>query len=104
VQVILAAAPVAFAVLVIVLSPLDGPVRAAVGIGGGLALGLLARALKHRSAALSAATHLQMRPVTDEPRRGEDLVVSLSVADPSKLKGDRLEVGLAREALLAGGR
>jgi len=74
--------------------PLEGPVRVAVGIGGGLALGLLARMLRQRSAALSAATHLQMRPVTDEPRRGEDLVVSLSVADPSKLKGDRLEVGL----------
>ncbi len=94
VQVALATAPIAFAVIVIVLAPFEGPLRWAVAIGGAVALGLLARALKQRTAAVSAANHLAMRPSTDEPRRGEDLVVTLSVADPSKLRGDRLEVGL----------
>ncbi len=94
VQLALATAPIVFVVAVIVLSPLEGPVRWAVGIGGALVLGLLARMLRQRSAAISAATHLQLRPSTDEPRRGEELVVSLTVVDPSKLKGDRLEVGL----------
>lgn len=94
VQKVLAVAPIAFAGIVIFLAPLDGPLKWGVGIGGAIALGILARLLQQRSAAASAATHLQMRPSTDEPRRGDELVVTLSVADASAVEGERLEVGI----------
>jgi len=93
-QKILAGAPVAFALVVIFLVPLGGALKYGVALAGAALLAVGARLLQKRTAAVSAATHLVLRANSDEPRRGEELHVTLSVSDPSAAERQRLEVGL----------